>query len=959
VAPTDLREQLQAVLGDRYEITRELPPGGMSRLFLATERSLGRQVVIKVLPPELTNEVNAARFQREISVAAHLQHPHILPVLAAGASGTLLYYITPYVHGESLRHRLNREGELPVNDAVRILTEIADALARAHRAGVVHRDIKPENVLLQDGHAILADFGVARALAHATATSDGPLTDSGYTPGTPAYMAPEQLAGEAHVDGRADVYALAAIGYEMLSGASPFTAPTPQAVAAAHFTDPRPLTTMRADVPRAVSDAIGRALRPDPEARFANAADFRDALTTPPRAAAPHLGRRTQIVIALAVVVAAAIIGTLAWQRHQSTHLALDTQVVAVEPFTVLDPPLALWHEGMVDVLAHNLDGAGPIRTVAPTTVVHHLRTANPDPVALARALGAGLAVTGRVERSGADSVRVVATLLDVASGRPQDEVSYRGAIDHMDVVTDSLSVGLLRSIARSQPVGVARGSLAGARSLPALKALLESEQAFRRGDWGQAQAAAERAIQLDTTFALAYYWAGTARGWIYRAGDSLAMVYSLRAQALNHGLNARDSLLIASNAAVEAPQTFTSAELRQLFAAVQASTLQYPDDPQVWNNLGEMRTHLAFGPTLGVNSRAVLLPLDRAIAIDSDFAPAYDHATHYALEVDGTAIGVRYARRYLAFNPPSPFGTAARLDIALLGTPRDTIAARRLADSAMLGELAYTATGLAAIYDSAESQVWVARQLVRRGGPLGKVNGTPPIEVLVDALLHRGHVRAAWSEIKTLPNPMPGEVSAVAILADVGIMPTATLDSLLRRSDNLSNGFSWFALRWWAARTDTADLRAFLAARTKQVGRETGMPRLNPAQYDTAATRAYLALARHDTADALRRFASLPDTLCRGGCALDMITYADLLAGRGRAAAADSLLDRRYRPEGTAATDVLLSLALARAASRAGDDRTAREAYERVTDAWATADSELQPMVTEARTALAHAHAQ
>ena len=135
-------------------------------------------------------------------------------------------------------------------------------------------------------------------------------------------------------------------------------------------------------------------------------------------------------------------------------------------------------------------------------------------------------------------------------------------------------------------------------------------------------------------------------------------------------------------------------------------------------------------------------------------------------------------------------------------------------------------------------------------------------------------------------------------------------------------------------------------------------MPKVNPAQYDTAATRAYLALARHDTADALRRFASLPDTLCRGGCALDVITYADLLAGRGRAAAADSLLDRRYRPEGPSATDVLVSLALARAASRAGDDRTAREAYERVADAWSTADSELQPMVAEARSALARAHA-
>ncbi|HEY9517409.1 MAG TPA: serine/threonine-protein kinase, partial [Gemmatimonadaceae bacterium] len=193
---TSLQELLQSSLGDAYRVERELAPGGMSRLFLATERSLERQVVVKLLPPELASEASAQRFQREMLVTAKLQHAHILPILSAGARDGLLYYVTPYIAGESLRQRLALHGALPIDATIHLLREVADALAFAHAFGVIHRDLKPENIFLQHGHAILADFGIARAVEQATEGGSERLTRTGTGLGTPGYMSPEQLAGE-------------------------------------------------------------------------------------------------------------------------------------------------------------------------------------------------------------------------------------------------------------------------------------------------------------------------------------------------------------------------------------------------------------------------------------------------------------------------------------------------------------------------------------------------------------------------------------------------------------------------------------------------------------------------------------------------------------------------------------------------------------------------------------------
>nr|MDP2482801.1 serine/threonine-protein kinase [Candidatus Palauibacterales bacterium] len=275
---TDLQTQLQTALGGTYTLVRELGGGGMSRVFLATEVALDRQVVIKVLPPEMGAGVNQERFQREIQLAARLQHPHIVPLLTAGATGDLRYYVMPYIEGESLRARLGREGELPVNEAVRYLRAITDALAYAHAHGVVHRDIKPDNVLISGKHALVTDFGVAKAVS---ASAGSTLTSLGLALGTPAYMAPEQAAGDPHLDHRADIYATGVLAYEMLTGRLPFNAVTPQALLAAHVTEvPEPVERYRATVPPQLAGLVMRCLEKKPADRWQRSDELHAVLDT-------------------------------------------------------------------------------------------------------------------------------------------------------------------------------------------------------------------------------------------------------------------------------------------------------------------------------------------------------------------------------------------------------------------------------------------------------------------------------------------------------------------------------------------------------------------------------------------------------------------------------------------------------------------------------------------------------
>src|SRR5690348_8817024 len=279
----DLLDSLRETLADRYAVERELGRGGMATVFLAQDLKHHRSVAIKVLHADLTAALGAERFLREIEIAARLQHPHILPLYDSGAAAGFLYYVMPYVEGESLRDRLTREKQLPQEDALRIATEVAGALAYAHSRGVVHRDIKPENIMLSGGTAVVADFGIARAVN--AAGDAGQITQTGTIIGTPAYMSPEQGTGSDDIDGRSDEYSLACVVYEMLVGEPPFTGPSAQAVLARHSLDMvSPPSIVRATIPDAVEEAILRALSKLPADRYATTALFAEALNRPSRA---------------------------------------------------------------------------------------------------------------------------------------------------------------------------------------------------------------------------------------------------------------------------------------------------------------------------------------------------------------------------------------------------------------------------------------------------------------------------------------------------------------------------------------------------------------------------------------------------------------------------------------------------------------------------------------------------
>jgi len=952
----DLVSRLRTAVTGRYAVERELGQGGMATVFLAQDLRHKRKVAIKVLAPDIARNIGTERFLREIEIAAGLTHPHILPVFDSGDADGLLYYVMPYVAGESLGHRLRRERRLPVAEAVRVAREVADALDYAHRRGFVHRDIKPENVLLEEGHAIVADFGVARALAVA---GEQRLTGTGLAIGTPQYMSPEQSTGESVLDGRSDLYALGCVTFEMLAGRPVFEAPSPVSLVQKHLTEaPQPLASMRPDVPAGVAAAVARALAKEPQARFATAAEFGAALaegaTTPPSGVRflPGLRRRTLTFGALGV--AAALVAF--FLVRPSGGPGLDANVVAVAPFDVLVPGLELWREGLVDVVSRDLDGAGPLRVVAPTVVVRRWRgradaTAAAD---LGRATGAGLAVFGQVVGTGGDSVRLSATLYDVAGARVLGEFQVPDVSERMDRLADSLAMRLLRELGQTRPIGAVRLTSLRSTSLPALKAFLQGEQYYRRTDWDSAIAYYERAIALDSTFALALHRTAVALGWQRAGFDSLSRAMNLRAGALNRGLAPRDSLLVAADSLSAVLYTgdadslwFTHA--RRLFATLNEATRRYPDDPEVWYALGDARFHFGYAPEVGASREATLEAFDRAIALDSAFGPSYIHPVDLALNLGGAALAQRYIRPYLALDPKDINARGIRFIAGLLDPAKlrsDEV--RRLIDTVPPDVVRHAlAGGLARWADTTETALKVL-EARRAGGDSARFFGFGVRPFHAAILAYRGHLREAAQLADADP---AGYV--MLFRAMVGAAPPDSVDAVFAQWARTGHPGTRFALPWWASRGDTTMVRNTVRL-ADSLARHPPWPPARPMMtYFAAAGRGYLALARRDTTEALRRFTTLSDSLCPGAvCSQVRLTRAQLLAAVGRDGEAATQLER----EPAAFLDpahVVRQLERGRVHERLGNRATAVDAYRFVVNAWIHADAELQPFVEEAKAGL------
>ena len=518
---SDVAGRLRGALAGRYAITRELGGGGMSRVFLAEEAELRRTVVIKVIAPELAEGMSAERFTREVKLAARLQQANIVPVLSAGTADGLPYYTMPFVRGESLRARLVSGVPVSVADAIGILRDVGRALAYAHSEGVIHRDIKPENILLSGGAAVVADFGIAKAvdasLTHEAAATT--LTQAGASLGTPAYMAPEQALGDPATDHRADIYSWGVVAWELLGGGHPFGGRTTlQAMMAAHVTEPAPpLGARRPDISPALAALVMRTLEKDPAARPATAAELLGALDAasvsgerPPSAAPPpHRRRRRALWIAAAVVVLGAAAFGLMLGTRRGPAPAADRSL-AVLPFTSSggDTANAYFAEGIADEVTNTLAQVPGVRLAGRSSAA---RFAGQDasPEEIGRTLRVGNVLGGSVRRAG-NRIRVTAELSSTRDGMVLWHENYERPASDVFGVQDEIA----RAIAGQLQVTLAGAGAAASRgtsNLTAYDLYLRAMYLYRRRGPAITSAIAdfEQATVLDSSFARA--WAGLA----------------------------------------------------------------------------------------------------------------------------------------------------------------------------------------------------------------------------------------------------------------------------------------------------------------------------------------------------------------------------------------------------------------------------------------------------------------
>ena len=633
-------QSLQASLGDRYRLEREVGRGGMATVYLAYDVKHARRIAFKVLHADAAPTSGAERFAREIATAAGLSHPHILPLYDSGSVSGLLYYTMPYVEGESLKERLDRERQLSVPVALGIAREVADALAYAHARGIVHRDIKPANILLAGGHALVADFGIARAFGAAAAG----LTQTGVAIGTPTYMSPEQGSGERDIDGRSDLYSLGCVLYEMLAGEPPFSGPTVQAVITKRMTGPPPsIRRVRPNVTEHLDATLSRAMATLAADRFQTADELLEALSS--ESLAPRATSRpskARVVAAIGGVVACMAIASAVFLWRNRPTIAPSAASIIVLPPTPVSPDTALTRLGreLAITLSTNLDGVGGIHVVDALGVLANIEASAPafsldQARAFARRLGAKSIVRGTLIRMG-DSVQVDVTIHPTAcaSGEctePLTHVVVSAPADNITRLTEQTAWALLKGVWREDAPTPSLTAVT-TRSIPALRAFLEGERDIVDGRWRLAPAAYERAFTEDSTFTLAYWRYAFAKAYWTEPVDA-SILGKFRD---NPGrLPPRDSLLIVA-------ELSDSASVR--YARTKTAAERFPDYWPAWWTLVERLTHET--SLIGTTSLETRAALERLALLNPRMTSAWTHLFWLALRERDTTLADRVMER-------------------------------------------------------------------------------------------------------------------------------------------------------------------------------------------------------------------------------------------------------------------------------------------------------------------------
>lgn len=871
-------------LADRYRIETEIGSGGMATVYLAADLKHHRQVAVKVLDPEMAESLGAKRFLREIETSANLTHPNILPVFDSGRVDSVLYFVMPYVKGESLRSRLDREKQLPVEDATQITREIADALAYAHQEGVIHRDVKPENILIESGHAVLTDFGVAHAVSEARGER---ITRTGMSLGTPAYMSPEQATGVQDLDGRSDQYALGCVLYEMLTGEPPFTGSTPAAVLARHVHERLPsLELVRPDIPYGLVEAVEKSLAKTPADRYRTVTDFLVAVETGATmghrpALARNRRRRWLTWVAIPGVAALAV---AAWALAAGPREPADDNLVMVFPLEVSGESSAAESRRGEDnayLIWSALDGRGSLGWLNALQLVEDSEDASRLSARERRALalenGSGLYLHGRLILFG-DSARAYLTLHTVA----RDSVIARADTAASRAEAPLLGLrGVGKLLLEFLPEETVDVSAVTGRQPEAIQAFVEGERHFYSGRFESAFERYSEAVRQDSAFALAAVKGAQAASWLHDAEAATDLIET----ALAHG-------------GTLAPKQYHFALGLEAFFAAQADSAVHrfeeavaidEDWAEAWTGLGEVYTHLL--PRRSPQDSLAKASFTRVYELSNHSAPALFHLVEFSIRDRELGRASSLLKEFRAADPDTTGYATEKLALMLLcaeespsgiGWPdrvRANVegvleAARSLGVGGAYPDCALAGYRAILANHTSMSGPWRYAASVGLQSMLSATGRVEELTTFLDTASTYGEYLRPHYVVDALAGlPVEPEACAEAERLRIGMEDRGDADL-------------WYLGVWDAHRDRPDEARRILGIMSERAAHTLERRAILVA----ASLRAHVALADGDTARAIRQLESLSPNVRRGSLyyaweslGLERLVLAQLYLARGR----------------------------------------------------------------------------